>query len=67
MSKFKDRLWRELVREHGADLAQIRRPAAKHARRARPRVLAGTTLGLAGAGTALALCSARRAARRRSR
>jgi len=55
MSKFKDRLWRELVREHGADLAQVKRPAAQHRRRARPRVLAGTTLGLAGAGTALVL------------
>jgi hypothetical protein len=55
MSKFKDRLWRELVREHGADLAQVKRPVAQRRRGAGPRVLAGTTLGLAGVGTALAL------------
>ncbi len=55
MSKFEDRLWRHLVREHGSDLAQMRRPAAKHAWRSRPRMLAGTTLGLAGIGTAAAL------------
>ena len=55
MSKFEDRLWRQLVREHGSDLAQMRRPAAKHAWRSRPRMLAGTTLGLAGIGTAAAL------------
>ena len=55
MSKFKDRLWRDLVREHGAQLARIDRPAARHSRRARPRVLAGTTLGLAGIGAAMAL------------
>ena len=41
MSKFKDRLWREIVREHGADLAQIQ-DGARQPRRARPRVLAGT-------------------------
>jgi len=55
MGDFKDRLWRDLVREHGAQLAQTERPPAKHGRRARPRVLAGTTLGLAGIGTAVAL------------
>jgi hypothetical protein len=55
MSKFKDRLWRELVRDHGAELAQLTRPAAAHGRRARPRVLAGTTLGLAGVGATLTL------------
>jgi hypothetical protein len=55
MSEFKDRLWRELVREHGADLARLGRPAAKSSRRARPRVLAGTTLALAALGTALTL------------
>ena len=55
MSKFEDRLWRQLIREHGSDLAQMRRPAAKHAWRSRPRMLAGTTLGLAGIGTAAAL------------
>ncbi len=55
MNRFKDRLWGELMREHGADLAQMRRQVAKHSRRPRPRVLVGSTLGLAGVGTALAL------------
>jgi uncharacterized membrane protein YgcG len=55
MSKFEDRLWRDLVRKHGADLAQMTRPAPKQARRARPRLLAGTSIGLAVAGTAAAL------------
>jgi len=55
MSDFKDRLWRDLVRDHGDELARVRRPAAGDGRRVRPRVLAGTTLGLAGVGTALAL------------
>ncbi|MGA8717536.1 MAG: hypothetical protein WB557_05990 [Solirubrobacteraceae bacterium] len=54
MGKFEDRLWRDLVRKHGADLAQMTR-SAKHARRARPRLLAGTSIGLAVAGTAAAL------------
>ncbi len=54
MSKFEDRLWRDLVRKHGADLFQMSRPAAKRAR-ARPRLLAGTSVALAVAGTALAL------------
>ena len=31
MSKFEDHLWRELVREHGDDLAQLNRPTARHA------------------------------------
>ena len=55
MSKFEDRLWRELVRRHGADLAEITSPAARRARRARPRLLAGTTAALAGVATAAAL------------
>lgn len=55
MSRFKDRLWRDLMREHGDDLAQIHRPAGQHSRRARPRVLAGTTAGLAAIGAAVAL------------
>jgi hypothetical protein len=54
MDKFKERLWRELVREHGPDLARISRPARRE-RAVRPPLLAGTTLGLAGVGTALAL------------
>jgi hypothetical protein len=55
MSKFEDRLWRELVQEHGAELAQMTPPAANHRRRQRPKLLAGTTVGLAGVGTAVAL------------
>ena len=55
MSKFKDRLWRELVHDHGEDLAQIPRPGVKRSRRARPRVLAGTSLGLAGVSAAVTL------------
>jgi hypothetical protein len=57
MSKFEDRLWRDLVRKHGADLAQMTRPAPRtsgHAR-GRPRLLAGTSIGLAVAVTAAAL------------
>ena len=57
MSKFEDRLWRDLVRKHGAALAQMTRPAPRtsgHARR-RPRLLAGTSIGLAVAVTAAAL------------
>lgn len=55
MSKLEDRLWREIVRRHGADLAQQARPAATRARRARPRVLAGTSVALAVVGATLAL------------
>jgi hypothetical protein len=55
MSKFQDRLWRELVQEHGARLAEMTRPAINHRRRPRPRLLASTTVGLAGVGTAVAL------------
>ena len=55
MGKFEDRLWRELVGRHGPDLAQIARPAATRQRRTRPRVVAGTSLALAGAVAAVAL------------
>ncbi len=55
MSKFTERLWRDLEREHGSDLAHMSRPAGGRARYARPRLLAGTTLGLAGVGTAIVL------------
>jgi hypothetical protein len=54
MSRFEERLWRELVREHGEELARIA-PRAKRGRIARPRLLAGTTVGIAGVGTAIAL------------
>src|ERR1700744_5337333 len=53
MSKFADRLWSDLVREHGPTLAHTDRP--KPGRSLRPQVLAGSTLGLAGIGAALVL------------
>ena len=55
MTKFTDNLWRDLAREHGPTLAHADRPEPGRARRPHPRVLAGSTLGLAGVGTALAL------------
>ena len=55
MSKFTDHLWRDLAREHGATLAHADRPEPGRARRPRPRVLAGSTLALAGVGAALTL------------
>ncbi len=55
MSKFTDRLWREIVHEHGAELAELAAPESKHSRRARPRVLAGTSVALAGIGAAAVL------------
>jgi hypothetical protein len=56
MTKFTDHLWRDLAREHGATLALAERPAPGRAPLLRrPRVLAGSTLGLAGVGTALVL------------
>jgi hypothetical protein len=53
MAKFTENLWRDLAQEHGAVLAQTERPSPVRARR--PRVIAGSTLALAAAGTALAL------------
>jgi hypothetical protein len=59
MSKFTDHLWSDLVREHGATLAHTARPQPRRGDAAgllrRPRVLAGSTLGLAGVGAALVL------------
>jgi hypothetical protein len=59
MSKFTDNLWQELVREHGPTLAHADRPQPGWAGGARfirhPRILAGSTLGLAGIGAALVL------------
>ena len=53
MTKFTDRLWNDLVQEHGPALAQAGRPESGRGRR--PRVIAGGTLALAVAGTALGL------------
>jgi hypothetical protein len=53
MTKFTDNLWRDLAREHGPALAHADRPQQGRARR--PRVIAGSTLVLAAAGTALGL------------
>jgi hypothetical protein len=56
MTKFTDHLWNDLVEEHGPALAQAHRPEPGRARfLRRPRLLAGSTLGLVGAGTALVL------------
>ena len=51
MSKFTDRLWSDLAQEHGPALAQADRSGSGRGRR--PRVIAGGTLALAVAGTAL--------------
>jgi hypothetical protein len=53
MAKFTENLWHDLAQEHGAALAQATRPGPGLARR--PRVIAGGTLALAAAGTALGL------------
>lgn len=59
MTKFTDHLWSDLARDHGATLAYAAAPQPGVARRSasirRPRVLAGSTLGLAGIGAALVL------------
>jgi hypothetical protein len=56
MTKFTDNLWRDLAREHGPTLALADRPEPGRAPLLRrPRVLAGSTLALAGVGTVLVL------------
>jgi hypothetical protein len=56
MTKFTDNLWSDLAREHGPTLALADRPEPGRAPLLRrPRVLAGSTLGLAGVGAALVL------------
>ena len=56
MTKFTDHLWSDLVREHGPTLAHAAVPEPGRASvLRRPRVIAGSTLGLAGVGTALVL------------
>jgi hypothetical protein len=54
MGEFEDRLWREVVREHGSELERTPRHDARRRLR-QPRLLAGTSLGVAGAGAVLAL------------
>jgi hypothetical protein len=55
MSKFTDHLWRDLVQEQGPALMHATRPEPGRARLPRPRVLAGSTLAVAGVGAAVAL------------
>jgi hypothetical protein len=58
MTKFTENLWSDLAREHGSTLAHAGRPEPARAGGfpiRRPRILAGSTLGLAGAGAALVL------------
>jgi len=53
MAKFTENLWNDLAQEHGAALAQATRPGPGRA--GRPGLIAGSTLALAAAGTALGL------------
>ncbi len=55
MSEFEDKLWLEVVREHGQDLTRARRPVRRHRRATSSQLLAGTTVGAAAAATAAAL------------
>ena len=56
MTRFTENLWDDLVREHGVTLAYGDRPEpGRAAVFKRPRVLAGSTLALAGGSTAIAL------------
>ena len=55
MTEFEDNLWLEVVREHGHELADARRPVRTHRRATRPQLLAGTTVGLVAVATAAAL------------
>ncbi len=54
MSSIEDRLWSDLVDEHGGKLAETTWPSPKSYRR-RPLVLGGSALVVAGAATALVL------------
>jgi hypothetical protein len=53
MTKFTENLWNDLAQEHGAALAQATRSGPGRAHR--PGLIAGSTLALAAAGTALGL------------
>jgi hypothetical protein len=53
MTKFTDNLWSDLMQDHGPAIANASRPGPSRVRH--PRVIAGGTLALAVAGTALGL------------
>src|SRR5215469_13170786 len=53
MTKLTENLWKDLAQEHGAALDRATRPGPGRARR--PGLIAGGTLALAAAGTALGL------------
>src|SRR5579859_2486404 len=55
MSKFTDRLWRDIVREHGHELAALDSQEPSPSHRLRSRLLAGTGVSLAGIGAGVAL------------
>jgi hypothetical protein len=55
MREFEDNLWLAVVREHGNELARAGRPVRKHRRATGPRLVAGTSVGLAAIATAAAL------------
>ena len=55
MSEFEDHLWREVVRVHGDALTRMPRPTRTRTRQARPRLVVGGGLGLAGVGGVVAL------------
>jgi hypothetical protein len=55
MSRYQDHLWSDLVREHGATLAQADRSGSSRRRLRLPSVVAGSTLGIASVATALVL------------
>ena len=55
MSQFEDNLWGSVVDRHGAELARADARVAARARRTRPRLLAGTTAGVAASAAAVTL------------
>ena len=55
MSRFEDNLWGSVIDRHGEDLAAAGVAVRTRARRNRPRLAVGGTLGLAGVGAALVL------------
>lgn len=57
MGRFEDRLWSDLVQQHGAGLALAQRPAPRR-RRTRPALLTGGAVGVLGTATALAFALA---------